>query len=408
MPELFVTNGNAAPPCDANRLFRNLGGGVFADVAGAAGVAGGSACFAGPLLFDYDGDADLDILVYGTAAGSCSLFRNDGALRFTDVTAASGLTALALSSVQAAAAGDLDNDGDLDLVIMRTKSLGMILRNTNGVFQDISANTYIPVESVLFRGVALGDLDADGCLDIYMVVSNTATYPGGRLYRNDCPAVAASPYPTYTDASVATMKEATAWKGVAIGDLTGDGNLDVIVANTLTYPGVWYNTRVGDGTTYVVVRPWLLSRARYSGIGAAVSLWNVANAASPVFKGVRVVGGGGGFASQGLIEVYFGGLYSFEPYIVRVTFPSFSSGSVNASFSNLGAQTAPAGRTLSVYPNVCGDGYRSGPAEWCDDGNLLAGDGCNAACLPERGHACTGGSLTSRDNCFRADRKSVV
>jgi hypothetical protein len=77
--------------------------------------------YASPAAGDYDNDGDLDLLfttVYGTASFGRKnypvLYRNDGRYRFADATAAAGVTELA--PTYQAAWGDYDNDGDLDLV----------------------------------------------------------------------------------------------------------------------------------------------------------------------------------------------------------------------------------------------------------------------------------------------------
>ena len=98
-------------PAARHGLFRQRPDGSFAAVPDALPTAGyGQGC----AVADYDGDGDLDLFV--TAAGPNSLFRNDGDFRFTDVTAAAGLSGDGWST--SAAFGDLDGDGDLDLFVV--------------------------------------------------------------------------------------------------------------------------------------------------------------------------------------------------------------------------------------------------------------------------------------------------
>jgi len=105
-----------------SRFLRNLGpaGEYRFDDLGTCGVFYQES-YAGPAAGDYDNDGDVDLFfttVYGTASfgrkNNPVLFRNDGAFAFADATAAAGLTDL--PSTYQAAWADFDNDGDLDLL----------------------------------------------------------------------------------------------------------------------------------------------------------------------------------------------------------------------------------------------------------------------------------------------------
>ncbi len=96
-----------------NALFRNLGGGRFADITTAAGVACAGQYSTGAVFADVDGDADPDLLV-GSLGGGVRLFLNDGAGRFTE-SADSGLARR--FCVTTLALADVDGDGDLDLYV---------------------------------------------------------------------------------------------------------------------------------------------------------------------------------------------------------------------------------------------------------------------------------------------------
>jgi hypothetical protein len=117
-PDVFFTNGATSPGLAktgdrfSNRLFRNEGAGRFTDVTARAGVAGvGYAMGAAAADFDNDGDVDLFV----TGVDRHQLLRNTGDGRFEDVTARAGLAA----GEWAAAAGwfDYDRDGRLDLFV---------------------------------------------------------------------------------------------------------------------------------------------------------------------------------------------------------------------------------------------------------------------------------------------------
>jgi hypothetical protein len=139
--DLFVTNFSEQP----NALYRNLGKGSFADVAWISKTGPPSYAHVGwgTSLFDYDNDGWLDLLVanghvypqidaadVGTRYRQPFVFeRNRGDGTFEDIAESSGLVALPLLSRRGAAFGDVDNDGDLDVVVVNIGEPPTLLRN---------------------------------------------------------------------------------------------------------------------------------------------------------------------------------------------------------------------------------------------------------------------------------------
>ncbi|MCY3598793.1 MAG: CRTAC1 family protein, partial [Gemmatimonadetes bacterium] len=101
-----------------NRLYRNLGGWRFEDIAEEAGVAAADRFSTGAVFADVDGDGDLDLLV-NALGGPNALYVNDGTGHFTDGTDEAGLSST-LGSMSMALA-DIDGDGDLDLYVVNNK-----------------------------------------------------------------------------------------------------------------------------------------------------------------------------------------------------------------------------------------------------------------------------------------------
>jgi hypothetical protein len=139
--DLFVTNFER----DVSTLYQNLGDGLFTDVTRATGLT--EATFAslswGTALADLDLDGDLDLFVANghiypqadevaeTAIGYAQpnlLFAGDGG-RFREVSAASGPGLAVRESSRGLAVGDLDADGDLDLAISNVDRPPTVLRN---------------------------------------------------------------------------------------------------------------------------------------------------------------------------------------------------------------------------------------------------------------------------------------
>jgi hypothetical protein len=167
-----------------NFLFLNDGSGKFAEVGLAAGVAtddrgvpdgsmGVDAC-------DYNNDGRPDLWAANYEREAFALYRNEGAEQFLHVSQATGITALGGLFVGFGTAfGDLDRDGDEDVMVTNghvikfpttapRRQSPLLLENRRGTrFQRVT----VPTESYFSkswesRGLALGDLNRDGNLDV--------------------------------------------------------------------------------------------------------------------------------------------------------------------------------------------------------------------------------------------------
>ena len=98
-----------------NGLFKNLGGWKFKDISLEAGVGAPGMSSTGAVFGDLDGDGDLDLFV-SSCGGPNALFINDGKGKFSNQTKAAGLEAPKIGSTSVAM-GDIDSDGDLDIYV---------------------------------------------------------------------------------------------------------------------------------------------------------------------------------------------------------------------------------------------------------------------------------------------------
>lgn len=145
--------------------------------------------------YDNDGDLDLGISGFGATGAITRVYRNNGSGAFTDANAR--LTGLGAGSL---AWGDMDNDGDADLVVTgcyHNENTGQqcaakLYRNDgNSVFTPVEA----PFVGVHYSCVAWGDYDRDGDLDL-AISGVTCDYELiTRIYRNNCPVPNTPPQP---------------------------------------------------------------------------------------------------------------------------------------------------------------------------------------------------------------------
>ena len=129
----------------------------------------------GVALIDYDGDGDDDIYATNGPGRANSLYRNmwqeTGALTFSDVAVAAGVDATSQDST-GVCYGDIDNDGDQDLLVLGRMEASRLYRNEgDGTFADISGAGGVALTARGHTSCAMGDVDGDGLLDIFIANS---------------------------------------------------------------------------------------------------------------------------------------------------------------------------------------------------------------------------------------------
>ncbi len=180
--DLFVANDRSAA-----LLLRNLGGFRFVDVAAEAGIAtnaeGRFMAGMGIACGDLDGDHRLDLAVTNFHGESTTFFHNLGSGQFAEQTAAIGLAAPSRYLLGFGTAFlDVNNDGHLDLAtanghvndsrpdVPYAMPAQLLLGGPTGRLMDVSARAGEPWSVLrLGRGLARGDLDNDGRVDLLIV-----------------------------------------------------------------------------------------------------------------------------------------------------------------------------------------------------------------------------------------------
>ncbi|HET7087492.1 MAG TPA: VCBS repeat-containing protein, partial [Anaerolineae bacterium] len=126
----------------------------------------------GVALFDFDRDSDLDIYVTNGPGANNSLYSNQlketGQVTFVDVGAAAGVGVFDQDS-QGACFGDIDNDGDEDLYVANNDGPNALFENQgDGTFQDITTLSGTSGGDRNAVSCAMGDVNGDGLLDIFV------------------------------------------------------------------------------------------------------------------------------------------------------------------------------------------------------------------------------------------------
>ncbi|MEM7229251.1 MAG: VCBS repeat-containing protein [Planctomycetota bacterium] len=219
---IFANGGNFSTPGpnQTQQVLINLNNVRFVDQSNRLNFAG---LCRGVEMGDIDNDGDLDVLFAQDFNRLPQLFLNDGTGFFTNITT-TNLPNITLSSSRGQF-GDIDNDGDLDIYI--TSGAGsrfscgqyrIYVNDGTGVFTD-ETNTRHPIGNVCNNmDCIFGDIDNDFDLDVRTASTGTNN---SRLYRNDGTGV-------YTQAAIPSDSSCYSYD---FGDIDGDGDLDLLGAN---------------------------------------------------------------------------------------------------------------------------------------------------------------------------------
>jgi hypothetical protein len=300
----------------ADRLYRNRGDGTFTDVSAAAGIAAVAGKGLGVAAADLDADGDQDLYV-ANAGEPNLLWINRGDGTFEDRALELGAAVDELGRAQAGmgiAVGDADGDGALDLLVTHLRGESDTLYRAAGRlgFVDATAAAGLAGPSLPLTGFGTGfaDFDRDGDLDLAVVDGRVTRGPP--LTASDPP----SPWDPYAEPALLLLndgggrfRDATAaagpgvtapfnGRGLALGDLDDDGDVDLVATagggrvrlllNRVPAPGRWLAVRVVDAAT---------------GRTAAGSTVTVTAGGRRM---VRVVAPGGSYLSSGDPRVHFG------------------------------------------------------------------------------------------------------
>jgi len=246
--DLAAVGWNYAILQSRNRLFENDGAGGFREVAAVFDDGFYSSVVAG----DVDGDGDADLVLGLDEGGQNQLWRNDGGWVFANVTT-THVPAIR-EFTNAVRLADFDGDGDLDWFSAVAGRSMLALNDGTGRFADATA-AWIPMVGADSQDAAVGDVDGDGDVDV--VVANRG---GNFLWLNQGN--------RFADASSRLPTRVQNTQAVALADLDGDGDLDLILGNTGAYGGSGRSWVVAnDGQGNFTAPPVPLADANVEDIG---------------------------------------------------------------------------------------------------------------------------------------------
>jgi len=293
-------------------LFHNNGDGTFADVSKKAGVDDPNGYYGlGVIWSDFNNTGRPDIYVANDSTASF-LYRNDGNGKFTDIGLESG-TALGEDGHEQAgmgiAIGDYSHTGRPSMVVTTFALDNSPLYRNDGKwdFQDVSYASGLGLPSVPWVkwGVAFVDLDNDGWLDLMTVSGHvypqTDTLVSGAHYREPKLLQLNQGDGTFCDASDQAgpaIQEQRVSRGMAVGDLFNDGNMDVVVEDLTGKPMVLRNHGVPG-------RHWVsfeLAGTKSNRLAIGAKLKIVAGGMTQTDE----IHSGGSYLSQNDLRVHFG------------------------------------------------------------------------------------------------------
>ena len=307
--EIPVMCGPRGLPVAHNALYHNNGDGTFTDVSAPAGILKSGGRYAlGVAAADFDNDGWPDIYVACDMTPSL-LYRNkhDGTFEERGVEAGVAYNFDgALQAGMGVAVADFDGDGLLDIAKTNfSGDLTSLYKNEDGkFFTDVSREAGLAARQFLGWGIGFIDVDDDGWPDL--VIANGHVYPevenkpiGDQyleptlLFRN----LGNGRFADLTSSAGPGFQVPRPARGLAIGDLDGDGRPDIVIVNMNGTPSLLKNQKTGGNFLNVAV---VGTKSNRSGIGSRVMV--TAGGRTRIGE----VMSGGSYYSQNSLVLHFG------------------------------------------------------------------------------------------------------
>jgi enediyne biosynthesis protein E4 len=312
---------------ESDLFFENVGNGRFVEATAAHGLTDAARAFGfGVVATDYDNDGWVDLYVANDTSPNF-LYRNRGHGQFESVGLEAGAAMNGEGRAQAGMgvdSADIDGDGWLDFIVTNfAQDVNTLYRNRDGrQFEDVTAAVGLagPTFARMGWGTAFFDADLDGRVDLFFanghIYPNVDEYPAlNETFRqkNQFFLNVGGRFADVSDTAGPGLQVMKASRGLAVGDLDNDGDLDLVISNMDDVPTVLEN-RQRTGHHWVEIQVRSATGNRF-GIGARVTIEGGGA------RQTREIRSGGGYLSQNALVAYFG-LGAFAgPIDVEVRMP---------------------------------------------------------------------------------------
>jgi hypothetical protein len=342
--DLVLAHWGNDPQPDTETLWQNNGDGTFTSASIPSGIADQLITQTGlpglfdytfaPMLSDIDRDGDPDIL-FASDFTTSKIFLNNGDATFTDIT---DRNVVKDRNGMGSAAGDYDNDGDMDWFVTSIFETSQgadpnignrLYRNDgNGVFTDVTDAAGV-ADGGWGWGVCFEDFDNDGDLDIFHVNGweqidprdaggpNDFTFDQIRYFESQGDG-------TFVEAAQgAGLIDTGQGRGVACFDSDRDGDLDLVITNNQPVKSVViYRNELGGTNHYLTVK-LNGSGVNTDAIGAMIEISDGSRTQ------IREIRAGNHFVSQNPAEAHFG-LGAAMSVDITITWPDGTQKSLDA------------------------------------------------------------------------------
>jgi len=313
-----------------SRLFHNRGNGTFEDVTAKALLGGAYGPALGASTADFNNDGWIDLYVANDSQPN-QLWINQHNGTFKDTAFLAGAAVSGTGQAEASMgvdAGDIDNDGDDDLIVTNWLDQMNVLyvNDGKGNFEDRRAASGLGAPSLAKTGFGTGwfDFDRDGWLDLFVANGGVATLEAlarkgdpfplkmtPQLYRN----AGNGRFEDVASKAGGVFKIADVGRGVAFGDFDNDGKPDLLVANDNGVLRLLMN-HSPDENHWAGVR-LLTGGKKRDAVGARVEV--IRQGAPSLWRRAHT---DGSYASSSDPRVLVGLGASTRPLTLKVTWPS--------------------------------------------------------------------------------------